>query len=253
MTLVREGTCESCQQPIKVYETQVIGGPRKGEQIEVTYGCKCEDIKLAETALENKAKAEKRQLKEKFSRYSLISKKLIEKTINDYEPKTESQLHAKRTIERFIEIFSKDNPKNLLLTGGFGVGKSHLSKVLTDGVLEKGFTAIFISVPKLLRRIRSTYNQDSKVKEDDILDVLEKVDVLVLDDIGAEKQSEWASEKLFDVIDSRQGMHTIYTTNYEPNDLMDLLGERNFSRVVNEDTTVIEIDGPNYRFSDLGE
>jgi DNA replication protein DnaC len=257
-TLIREGYCDGCEYPIKVYETEILGGPKKGEKTEVTYGCKCEDIKIAKQALANKRKDEIRKVRKHFDSYSLISKKLKKATLENYKPQNKSQAIAKRSVEKFIDTFDLDEPMNILFTGGYGVGKSHLAKALTDGIMEKTnpnteqkYRSIFISVPKLLRKIRATYNPDSDVSEDDIFSVLEDVDVLVLDDIGAERQSDWTDERLFDLIDSRQGMHTIYTSNYGVDDLMELLEERNFSRVVNEDTYIIKVEGKNYRLSDL--
>lgn len=258
MILVREGVCEGCQYPIKVYETKLIGGPRKGERVEVTYGCKCEDIKLAKQAQENKEKRELQRVLEHFDYYSLISKRLKEATLDNYIPQNQSQQIAKESVKKYIEIFSLDNPINLLFIGGYGVGKSHLAKCIADGIMQKEnpetkrrYTAIFISVPKLLRKIRSTYNRNSEISEADIFEILEEVDLLVLDDIGAERQNDWTEERLFDIIDSRQGKHTIYTSNYNERDLFDLLGERNFSRIVNEDTKILQIDGENFRLRDL--
>lgn len=235
-----------------------MGGPDKGKPIEVTYGCKCEDIALAKQAQENQKLSEMRRVRQHFDYYSLISKRLKKATLENYEPQNKSQQIAKESVRKYIEIFDIEEPINLLFTGGYGVGKSHLAKSITDGIMQKEnpdtnrkYTAIFISVPKLLRKIRSTYNQHSEISESDIFEVLETVDVLVLDDIGAERQNDWTDERLFDIIDSRQGMHTIYTSNYNEKDLFDLLGERNFSRIVNEDTKILEILGENYRLNDL--
>lgn len=258
MTLVREGVCDGCGYPIEVYETELMGGPDKGKAIEITYGCKCEDIKLANQAIENKERTESKRVKAHFDYYSLISKRLKKANLENYNPQNRSQEIAKQSIRKYIDIFDIDEPLNILFTGGYGVGKSHLAKSITDGIMEKEnpetkrkYTAVFISVPKLLRKIRSTYNRNSEISEGDIFEVLETVDVLVLDDMGAEKQNDWSEERLFDIIDSRQGMHTIYTSNYNEKDLFNLLGERNFSRIVNEDTKIIEIEGENYRLNDL--
>lgn len=269
MTLLREGDCDGCGYPIRVYETEIIGGPNKGEKIEIMprgtdkdkdieYGCRCEDIELAKQAQENKERNEARRVKEHFDYYSLISRTLKKASLDNYNPKNRSQEIAKQSIKKFIDIFDLDEPINILFTGGYGVGKSHLAKSITDGIMgmenpetKRKYTAIFISVPKLLRKIRSTYNRNSDISEGDIFEVLESVDVLVLDDIGAERQNDWTEERLFDIIDSRQGMHTIYTSNYKEKDLFDLMGERNFSRIVNEDTKIVEILGENYRLNDL--
>ena len=251
MTLVEETVCKGCGQKIKIFEMQIIGGPHKGERVHLKYGCKCEDIRIAKESWEIHQRAKLQTVKDYFERYSLINPRLMQATLEGYQPKNDSQAEAKKMVEKYIQIFSRENPKNILFYGGFGVGKSHLAKVITDGVMKKGYTTVFISVPKLLRKIRSTYNRDSQISEDDVFNVLESIDLLVLDDIGAEKRSDWTDERLFDVIDSRQGKSTIYTTNYTPDELLELFGERNFSRIVNEDTVLIEIQGENHRLADL--
>lgn len=266
MTLVKETVCDGCGFPIRIYETEMIGGPKKGEKTYIKprenvngtdFGCRCEDIKIAEHAISNKKEAEIKKVKDMFSRYSLINRDLLNATFENYEPKNKSQAIAKRTAERFVDIFSLDKPNNLVFYGGYGVGKSHLAKSITDKVMEtkkeghSRYTAIYISVPKLLRKIRSTYNSDAQVSEDQIYHMLEITDLLVLDDLGSENQSDWAEERLFDLIDSRQGMSTIYTMNFKPEDLMERIGERNFSRVINNDTVILEVKGENYRLKNF--
>lgn len=251
MTFLREETCPGCQRKIEIYEVEVIGGPKKGELIEWKKGCKCEDLEMAKKAEENQKKAITRKMQDMFNRHSLISRDLESATFEGFEPQNKSQDYAKRSCMKYVEIFNPNEPRNLLLYGDYGLGKSHLAKSITDGVMANGYSAIFISVPKLLRKIKSTYSNQSELNEDDIISHLEQVDLLVLDDLGAEKTSDWTSERIFDIIDSRQGMSTIYTTNYNLNDLQAKIGERNFSRVVNRDTTGLEFMGKNHRLSNF--
>lgn len=253
MTLIDEKNCEGCQENVKVYETELIGGPDKGKKHIINQGCRCEDIRLAKQAKEYKKQANFNRVLRIFKEYSLINKALMQASFETYEPKNESQEYAKRTSQRYVEVFNKDKPNNLAIYGGYGVGKSHLAKSITDGIMAQKhdnsthYTSIYISVPKLLRKIRSTYDRNSEVTEEQIFNALETADLLVLDDLGAENDSEWAEEKIFDLIDSRQGMSTIYTMNFKPEELTKVIGERNFSRVINQDTHVIEIEGSNHR------
>lgn len=245
---------------MRIYEVGIIGGPQKGEKIQTDiretidgkeYGCRCEDIELAKEAVKNHERLKVKKMRDVFDRHSLINKQLQKATFENYEPSNESQTKAKRIAARYVEVFDLKEPRNLLFSGGYGIGKSHLSKAITDGVIEEGHSAVFISVPKLLTKLRTTYNKDSEFSEGDLIEALNGTRLLVLDDLGAEKSSEWAFEKLFEIIDSRQGMHTIYTSNFSPEDLIDKLGERNFSRVVNRDTTIVEIKGDNHRLDNF--
>jgi len=255
MTFLRTEICNGCKRDVEVYEIEIIGGKHKGELKEWKKGCVCEDIKLANQTLEHRNRLVRSKMQEIFNNNSLINKDLEKATFDNYNPKNKSQTYAKRTAERYVEVFNLDEPINLSFHGSFGIGKSHLAKAICDGVMEKevtekerkrgkhGYNAIFISVPKLLRKIKSTFHKDSEVDTDKIITMLENVDLLILDDLGAENSTNWVTEILFDIIDSRLGKNTIYTTNYTPTDLVNKLGERNFSRVINQDTNVIEIEG----------
>src|SRR5699024_460171 len=149
------------------------GGPHDGEWTEWKKGCKCEDLELANKAVENEKRKKYQRKKDIFSRNSLISKDLEKATFENYIPKTKEQAYAKKTENRFVDIYDIDNPMNLLINGSFEIGKSHIDKAIADGVMEKGYTAIFISVPKLLRKIKSTFNKDSDINADDIIQRLE--------------------------------------------------------------------------------
>lgn len=191
------------------------------------------------------------KMSEHFERESLINPKLLKADFDKYIPENETQQKAKDYCKRYAENFNKDNPQSLLLIGKYGVGKSHLAVSATKIVMEQNIPTLFISVPRLLTKIKSTF-KNSTVSELDILEMIEKVPLLVLDDIGAEsdeekeKVSSWAKTKIFEVVESRIGRHTIYTTNLSVEQLIATYGERNASRIL-EDSTRINIVGDNYR------
>ncbi|MRB85087.1 hypothetical protein GH851_31765, partial [Bacillus thuringiensis] len=81
--------------------------------------------------------------------------------------------------------------------------KTHLAAAIANELSKQGFIVVFQSVPELLQRIRSTFNSDNKENETQIMRALLECDLLILDDIGAEKTTEWVEEKLFNVIDGR--------------------------------------------------
>ena len=108
-------------------------------------------------------------------------------------------------------------------------------------------------MPDLLTAFRDTYNK--KTSESELLNVVKDVDLLVLDDVGAEYvknkngEESWAVDKLFQIINSRIGKPTIYTTNYESKDLIKKYGYhggRIVSRMM-QNADVIKMDGKDYR------
>lgn len=217
----------------------------------------CEREKAAyEEHLKQQEEAKKNRItriKKMFDEDSLMNPKLKQATFETYHSINEELGKAKHVTQRYADNFSLDNPVSLLLIGNYGTGKSHLSVAITKELMDKSFTCIFISTPKLMTKIRSTYNKESEYTEDQIIDQLSKVDCLVLDDIGAEStkqgdgnQHTWATSKLFEIIDNRIGKHTVFTSNYEPGELQQRLGGRNFSRMM-ESVHVIKMYGDDYR------
>ena len=159
--------------------------------------------------------------------------------------------HAKRFVEAFPAV-----QKGLCLIGPPGIGKTHIAvAVLKDIIRSKHVRGLFYDVRDLLRVIRSTYNPVVRTAEMDILRPVMDADLLVLDDLGAEKPSEWVEETMNLIVNTRYNERrpTIFTTNYEnlPDEAdLDTLkvrvGFRLHSRL-HEMCEFLEYDGGDYR------
>lgn len=118
--------------------------------------------------------------------------------------------------------------------------------------IQEGDEAVFCTVPELLTDIRRAMNSQQETTE--LLEIVKNSDVLILDDLGAEKVTEWVAEQLFIILNARvmREKFTVITTNYQkPSDLIEKLGggvsgERIVSRLF-ELCTWVNISGEDYR------
>lgn len=138
--------------------------------------------------------------------------------------------------------------EGLVIHGAVGTGKSHLAVSLMREIMKlHGTPALFVTVPSLLETERSSYDQDSAPVVGGVV-TAQAADLLILDDLGAERMTEWAKEKMFVLINHRyaQGMPTVITTNDGAYETKERIGERSFSRLA-ERCEWIPLEGEDYR------
>lgn len=111
-----------------------------------------------------------------------------------------------------------DEGLGLLFSGDNGVGKTHLAvAVLRELVAGKGARGRFWDFHELIREIKSSYDPETKTTELQVLEPVVEMDVLLLDDLGAWKMTDWMNDTLFYILNSRYMAKrpTLITTNYQ--------------------------------------
>jgi DNA replication protein DnaC len=118
----------------------------------------------------------------------------------------------------------------LVLSGPYGCGKTHLAAAVAHHHLATQRPVFFAVVPDLLHQLRAAFGPNSEISHDAMFDAIREVELLVLDDLGAENGTAWAQEKLFQIINYRYNyrMPTVVTTNHQ---LQTRLDERLRSRL----------------------
>ena len=125
--------------------------------------------------------------------------------------------------------------RGLWLMGDVGTGKTSLAMLVSKAALESGRSVAIYSLPRLLARIRRTYDAD--VGEQSYLEFFERltsVDLLHVDDLGVEKRTEWVLEQLYALVDERYESQrsVVVTTNLDQSRLEEQIGSRTVSRLV---------------------
>src|SRR5262249_51778193 len=178
-------------------------------------------------------------------------------------PAQRTLLTAKMSAEKFVEQYPVDKT-GLLLIGPSGAGKTHLSvAILRQLVISKNIASLFCDYRELLKQIQNSYNSSVQVTELDLLRPVFQAEVLVLDDLGAVKPTEWVWDTVSVILNTRynENRTTIITSNFmdgpatalngpraaaREETLGDRIGERMRSRLF-EMCRVVNVNAPDYR------
>ncbi len=141
-----------------------------------------------------------------------------------------------------------DAGDGLWLYGPVGTGKTSLAMLVSKAALDAGHTVAIYSLPRLLAEIRTTFDEGSEQSYTELLDRLTRVDLLHVDDVGAEKTSPWVLEQLYAIINARyeEERSMIITTNLERDELAEQINERTVSRL-EEMCEVLPVGGSDLR------
>ncbi|MHB8241561.1 MAG: ATP-binding protein [Solirubrobacteraceae bacterium] len=151
--------------------------------------------------------------------------------VSDIARSAPDQIRAVRRYVRTIEA-NLDTGKGLWIQGDVGTGKTTLAMLVSKTALDAGRSVAIYSLPRLLNLLRES--MDSEKGMVDFMDRLTSVDLLHLDDLGAENQTDWVLEQLYSIVNSRYEAERaiVATTNLMPDELSERLGARTVSRLV---------------------
>jgi DNA replication protein DnaC len=162
-----------------------------------------------------------------------------------------------RAVVKAVRDFTDDLDGNLAagrgicFIGDVGTGKTSLAMLVSKLAMEAGHSAAVYSLPKLLTRIRRTYDSNAgDLSYSEFFARLTSVDLLHIDDLGATNQTDWVMEQLFSIVDERYATKKsiVVTTDLEIGELEDQIGARTVSRLVEICADPLALFGDDQRY-----
>jgi DNA replication protein DnaC len=154
--------------------------------------------------------------------------------------------HQVRAVRAYVNAIDEnlEQGRGIWFTGDVGTGKTTLAMLISKAALEADRTVAIYSLPRLLAMLRETYDDDSHYSLSELIDRLCSVDLLHIDDVGAEQTTDWVLEQLYTIVNTRyeDGRALLLTTNLVGRDdpegdghpagpLKRQIGERTVSRI----------------------
>ena len=164
--------------------------------------------------------------------------------LNDEYPTSQPSMMARQYV-RVWEKMYRDN-MGILFTGGVGTGKTYLACCIANDLIDLGVSCKVTSLPRIINELQGTWDKAGYIQR------LNKFDLLVIDDFGTERGTEYGQEQVYNVIDNRllSGKPVIVTTNLSIKDLMnptDLTSNRIYSRLLKMTPIRIPCNGESKR------
>jgi len=164
-------------------------------------------------------------------------------TFNRFKQRDVSSKRAYEACQRYV----KREFDWMVLTGGVGSGKTHLARATSRTLYLKGVPTHFEEVPVLLERLRASY--ETKSHQQQVTELMSTKAHVFIDDLGAEKPTEWGVEQLFLIINGRWSgnLPTFITTNLTQAEMAEQISERVASRVFDKSHTIVGMTSGDYR------
>ena len=241
--LIYCGKCGMRKQKIILVPEILAGGP--GKTVVVPVACRCQEEVW-------KKRKERQEFEEKMIQIrrmkdaSLMDSKYRDATFEAYQI-TETNQKVKKVAENYAEKFAEMYEQNqgLLFYGPVGAGKSYTAACIANRLLERQTPVIMTSFVKIMQNIAGR-------DEGEYLEMLNSAKLLILDDLGAERTTEYAIEKVYNIVDSRSraSKPMILTTNLELAEMMDcqdIRYKRIYDRIL-ETCYPVYVEGKSFRW-----
>ena len=136
--------------------------------------------------------------------------------------KSNHKLHAE--ISKYLDNWKamKQRGYGFYFWGNVGAGKTHTAIVLANELMEREMVEVlFLNIPEAITRVKKTFDSEIKTEDSRLFERMKEMELLVLDDVGVEKYSDWMADQMYQIIDHRwkNRKPMIFTSNLSLEDL----------------------------------
>lgn len=239
------GKCKHLRQKIMMLPNPSASDPKRVSKLVVPIQCQCESAARQKDA-QDRVDAQNAERVKRLRSASLIDEKLVGASFQVFSSNRYNEKN-RRICESYAERFDEMVKRNqgLLLWGNVGTGKSYAAACVANSLIEKGVPVVMTSFVKLLEVIQSTGQEST------ILSNLNAAKLVIFDDLGAERGTDYSLEKVYNIVDSRyrKKLPMILTTNLTLGEMKqeaDVRYRRIYDRVL-EVCYPLQFTGPSWR------
>ena len=212
-------------------------------------GCEAEAKAKAEAEEERARTERRRQQQAELLQSTAIPARFIGRDFENFTAPTPAHVHALTVCRDYVESFAEQARRGggLILAGKPGTGKSHLAAAIMQALIERRDVR-YTTCMDMIRAVRDTWRRDADRTETQVLNALQRLDLLVIDEVGMQYGTDGEQTILFDVLDRRyrEVRPTIVLTNQDQKGLREFVGDRTFDRLA-ETCRWVPFDWPSYR------
>lgn len=188
--------------------------------------CNCNKAKeyLTNIDLQHKIEQKRKRFRNTINivyKQNYIGRKLQSYNFNNFQINSNNQYAVKVANDYINKNKAELQANGLIIMGKSGVGKTHLAATIANKLIENEKIVLMGRLTTLLDMIKETFRDSSK-SENELIELYSNVDMIIIDDLGTEKISSWALEKLYTIIQNRfeNGLPIIITTRFNKNGLI---------------------------------
>jgi DNA replication protein DnaC len=210
------------------------------------------DKREQEISQELEEKAKQKRLNDRITKLKElgVGKRYIDNSFDNYlADAPEKQNALTKCKELCNDIMNDEKPSNLIMVGGVGTGKTHLANSMVINLFDNKKRSERINMIDMIRSLKSTWSKESEQTEEDLLKYFTSIDLLIVDEVGVQFNSDTEKMFVFDIINGRYEncLPTVIISNLDINGVKEVIGDRCVDRLREDGGKVIAFNWNSHR------